>query len=103
MTSRRSSKSTRQTPVRRSAINAGRAARHRAPRRVARSLGTPTTDEAAGAIAGLPNLTRLHLNRTRMGDAGLARLGSLQQLEYLNLYGTRVTDAGSSTWRACES
>ena len=56
--------------------------------------GTATTDEAAGAIAGLSNLTRLHLNRTRMGDAGLARLGSLQQLEYLNLYGTRVTDAG---------
>ena len=65
--------------------------------------GTPTTDDAAGAIAGLPNLTRLHLNRTRMGDAGLARLGSLQQLEYLNLYGTRVTDAGFHTLPACES
>jgi hypothetical protein len=29
-----------------------------------------------------------------MADAGLARLGPLQQLEYLNLYGTRVTDGG---------
>jgi len=45
-------------------------------------------------VARLPNLTRLHLDRTSVTDDGLAQLQSLTQLEYLNLYGTKVTDAG---------
>ena len=45
-------------------------------------------------IATLPNLTRLHLQHTEVGDGGVALLAALQRLEYLNLYGTAVTDEG---------
>ena len=48
----------------------------------------------SGDGAGFRNLTRLHLNHTRVSDDGLKQLVSLQHLEYLNLYGTAVTDAG---------
>jgi len=42
----------------------------------------------------MPNLIRLHLERTAVTDAGLASVADLPSLEYLNLYGTPVTDAG---------
>ena len=52
--------------------------------------------EAAGLahIASMPNLTRLHLERTAITDAGLACVGKLPNLEYLNLYNTPVTAEG---------
>ncbi|HEY8550367.1 MAG TPA: c-type cytochrome domain-containing protein [Vicinamibacterales bacterium] len=56
--------------------------------------GTAVTDAAMPAVARLPHLTRLHLQRTAITDAGLAHLKGLAHLEYLNLYGTRVTDEG---------
>lgn len=55
--------------------------------------GTRISDRGLGAVAQLPNLTRLHLQHTAVGDGGVARLAGLQRLEYLNLYGTDVTDA----------
>ena len=45
-------------------------------------------------VSGLTTLHRLRLDRTGIGDAGLAHLESLQALEVLNLFGTQVTDAG---------
>jgi hypothetical protein len=39
-------------------------------------------------------LQRLHLDQTKVTDAGLASLSKLKRLEYLNLRGTAVTDAG---------
>jgi hypothetical protein len=55
---------------------------------------TQVTDKGLAHVAGMPNLTRLHLENTQVGDAGLDAIKGLAQLEYLNLYGTQVTDAG---------
>ncbi len=44
-------------------------------------------------MAKLP-LTKLHLEKTQIGDDGLAHLKELANLEYLNVYATQVTDAG---------
>ncbi|MEM9942160.1 MAG: hypothetical protein AAF939_11285 [Planctomycetota bacterium] len=54
---------------------------------------TEITDEGLGAIASLP-LTKLHLEKTKIGDEGLKHLLNMKQLEYLNLYDTQVTDQG---------
>ena len=56
--------------------------------------GTGVTDAGLAILGEMPNLTRLHLDRTRAGDATAARSAALSQLEYLNLYGTQVSDAG---------
>lgn len=56
--------------------------------------GTGTTDDVLASVQGLKNITRLHLENTRVTDAGLKHLKELRYLEYLNLYGTDVTDAG---------
>ena len=56
--------------------------------------GTSVTDTGLTAVAGMKNLTRLHLERTTVTDAGLAKLTPLRQVEYLNLYGTTIPDAG---------
>jgi YHS domain-containing protein len=42
----------------------------------------------------LPNLARLHLERTAVTDAGLPAVLPLRNLEYLNLHSTAVTDEG---------
>ena len=55
---------------------------------------TQVTDKGLAHVAGMPNLTRLHLENTQVGDGGLEALKGLTKLEYLNLYGTQVTDAG---------
>jgi len=49
------------------------------------------TDADLGALADLDALVRLDLSRNPVGDEGVASLGGLRHLEYLNLYGTRVT------------
>jgi Leucine-rich repeat (LRR) protein len=56
--------------------------------------GTAVTDTGLTNLAGMQNLTRLHLERTGIGDEGLAAIKSLEQLEYLNLYGTKVSEFG---------
>jgi len=48
---------------------------------------TQVGDAFLGTVAGLPHLTRLHLER-------LENLRDLAYLEYLNLYGTSVSDSG---------
>ncbi len=55
---------------------------------------TQVTDKGLAHVAGMSNLTRLHLENTQVGDAAIDAIKGLGQLEYLNLYGTQVTDAG---------
>lgn len=55
---------------------------------------TKVGDKGLAHLAGMNNLTRLHLENTAVTDAGLDSLKGLANLEYLNLYGTQVTDAG---------
>lgn len=56
--------------------------------------GTQVTDAAVAKLVQLKNLSKLHLENTAVGDAGVLALKELPYLEYLNLVGTRVTDAG---------
>jgi len=51
------------------------------------------TDKGLAAVASMPNLEKLYLQKTAVTDEGLAHLAGLTQLRYLNLYGTQVTDA----------
>jgi hypothetical protein len=46
------------------------------------------------AVARMPHLTTLSLQRTRVSDEDLAHLSGLQHLESLNIHGTDVSDAG---------
>lgn len=55
---------------------------------------TQVTDKGLAHVAGMANLSRLHLENTAVTDAGLDSLKGLANLEYLNLYGTQVSDAG---------
>ena len=53
---------------------------------------TKITSAGLVHLKGLAKLTRLHLERTNVGDEGIANLTKLTTLEYLNLYGTKITD-----------
>jgi hypothetical protein len=55
---------------------------------------TQVTDKGLAHVAGMANLSRLHLENTAVTDAGLDSLKGLANLEYLNLYGTQISDAG---------
>jgi len=52
------------------------------------------TDAGLAKVVAMKNLQELHLENTATSDAGLAHLKGLASLEYLNLYNTKVTDAG---------
>jgi hypothetical protein len=54
---------------------------------------TKVTNDGLKNIADM-KLKRLHLEKTDVGDEGLAHLKGLVDLEYLNLYSTEVTDEG---------
>ncbi len=56
--------------------------------------GSATTDKALANFGSFKNLTRLHLEQTKITDEGLSYLKELSYLEYLNLYGTAVSDKG---------
>jgi hypothetical protein len=56
-------------------------------------------DEAAAAIATLPELTHLDVSHTAITDAGLARLAQLPRLSELRVAGCRVTPAGLAALR----
>lgn len=55
---------------------------------------TKITDAGLAKVAAMKELKELHLEGTSIGDAGLDHLKGLASLEYLNLYNTKVTDAG---------
>jgi len=55
---------------------------------------TKVTDAGLAKLSAMKGLKELHLEGTAVGDAGLDHLKALAELEYLNLYGTKVTDAG---------
>lgn len=55
---------------------------------------TKVTDAGLAKLAAMKGLKELHLENTAIGDAGLDHLKGLAELEYLNLYNTKVTDAG---------
>jgi YHS domain-containing protein len=56
--------------------------------------GSKVTNAGLAALEGMPNLTRLHLEKTAITDAGLQHVAKLRKIQYLNLYGTGMTDAG---------
>jgi len=59
-------------------------------------IGSTSVSEGA-LISELPkmkNLTKLDLSQMDIGDAALDAVAQLQDLEWLNLYGTKVTDDG---------
>lgn len=58
--------------------------------------GSGVTDKQLGVLKSFPQLQRLHLERTPVGDAGLPAIAACANLAYLNLTGTAVTDAGLS-------
>jgi Leucine Rich repeat len=51
-------------------------------------------DDDLAILAGLSNLERLSLNRTRIGDDALRHLEGLQSLKNLQLVDTDITDEG---------
>jgi hypothetical protein len=55
---------------------------------------TKLSDAGLAKVARMKNLKELHLENTAISDAGLDHLKGLSGLEYLNLYNTKVTDAG---------
>ena len=58
------------------------------------------TDAGLAPLAGLKNLSVLHLERSAVTDAGLAHVAGLANLQYLNMYGTGITDEGLKHWPA---
>ena len=55
---------------------------------------TKVTDAGLAKVAAMKNLAELHLENTAISDAGLDHVKGLASLEYINLYNTKVTDAG---------
>ncbi len=51
-------------------------------------------DAGVAHLAGLTNLQWLNLDNTHLSDAGLVHLAAMQQLTFLHLGSTGVTDAG---------
>ena len=52
------------------------------------------TGEGLAVLSELKNLTLLHLENSSVGDNDLEHLRGSTRLQYINLYGTGVTDAG---------
>ncbi len=59
-------------------------------------LGATSVTESAviEQISKMPNLVKLDLSQTEIGDGAMDAVSKLAKLEYLNLYGTQVGDAG---------
>ena len=58
------------------------------------------TDTGLPALAELPDLERLDLDDTAVGDDGLRHLAVLGRLQRVYLNGSRVTDAGVERLRS---
>jgi RNA polymerase sigma factor (sigma-70 family) len=57
-------------------------------------VATKVTDDELRWLSVFPNLRILYLHHTSIGDAGVANLRDLKSLTTLDLFDTRVTDAG---------
>jgi RNA polymerase sigma factor (sigma-70 family) len=57
-------------------------------------VATKVTDDELRWLSVFPNLQVLYLHHTSIGDAGIANLRHLKSLTTLDLFDTRVTDAG---------
>jgi uncharacterized membrane protein len=58
-------------------------------------LGASNVDnDILNEVSNLENLTRLYLDNTMFNDAMISSLGKMEHLEYLNLYGTKITALG---------
>lgn len=59
-------------------------------------LGATSVTESAvvDQLSKMPNLRKLDLSQTEVGDGAMDAVAKLDKLEYLNLYGTQVSDAG---------
>ena len=56
---------------------------------------TSVTDKGAAVAIQFPQLKQLDLMNSRIGDATVARLPELKQIEWLDLRGTLVTREGA--------
>ena len=56
--------------------------------------GMQFTDALTEGIAGCTSLTKLSINNTTISDMQLAKLNSLNELQYLNIVNTKITLAG---------
>ncbi len=69
-----------------------------APQIVSLNLAkTKITDAGAAKLAALVNMERLHLENTAITDAGVKPLAALDRLVYLNLYNTKISDETLAT------
>jgi RNA polymerase sigma factor (sigma-70 family) len=57
-------------------------------------VATKVTDDDLRLLSVFPNLQTVHLHHNEIGDAGVANLQRLRNLTTLDLFDTRVTDAG---------
>jgi hypothetical protein len=55
-------------------------------------VGTEVEDDDLATVALFPRLQRLLLGATRVTDAGMKHLVGLEDLEYLSLHGTEVSE-----------
>lgn len=53
-----------------------------------------TQTDDYSVLASLPNLSKLHLEKTGVKDVDLVHISGLTNLEYLNMYGTEVSNEG---------
>ena len=58
---------------------------------------TKVNDAGLAKLAGFQKITSLRLDNTVVGDGGMEALLKLENIEMLNLYGTQVTDSGVAT------
>ncbi len=57
-------------------------------------VATAVTDEDLKLLGAFPGLQKVYLHHNTIGDAGLANMQGLKNLTTLDLFDTRVTDAG---------
>jgi RNA polymerase sigma factor (sigma-70 family) len=57
-------------------------------------VATAVTDDDLKMLSAFPSLQTVHLHHNQIGDAGVANMQGLKNLTTLDLFDTRVTDAG---------
>ncbi len=67
-------------------------------------VATAVTDDDLKMLSAFPSLQTVHLHHNKIGDAGVANMQGLKNLTTLDLFDTRVTDAGLehlAEWMPC--